>query len=236
MFFPLRDDNPHTSQPVTTVAIIGVCCLVWAYQFSLGDGGDAFVYEAGAIPARVAGMASMPEGSGYVPAWATLVTCMFLHGGTMHLLGNMWFLWVFGDNLEHHLGRLQFLLFYLASGIAATAVHVAVDPSSEIPVVGASGAISGVLGAYAVIYPRARVRTYVFLFVFIRQFSLPAAAFLGLWFLGQFMSLGDAGVAWWAHIGGFVVGVIGGAIARRVKGVPSWTESRQPARVPRRRR
>jgi membrane associated rhomboid family serine protease len=133
---------------------------------------------------------------------------MFMHAGWMHVISNMWFLWVFGDNVEDFFGPTLYLPFYVFTGLAATATHIAFDASSVIPVVGASGAVSGVLGAYVVLYPRARVYTFVWIIIFIKTFYLPAWVFLGLWIGMQFFSLGDAGVAWWAHIGGFAAGAV----------------------------
>lgn len=208
MFFPLRDDNPRSAFPALTLAIIAANAAVWAYELSLGDDFlQQFVLIAGAIPARFTGQAvTVPPGA--YPAPLTLLSSMFMHGGWMHLLSNMWFLWIFGDNVEDYFGPKIFLIFYLVTGLAATATHVAVDVGSTVPVVGASGAVSGVLGAYVVLFPRARVYTYIWILILIRTFYLPAWIFLGLWIGVQFFSLGEAGVAWWAHIGGFAAGAI----------------------------
>ncbi len=149
-----------------------------------------------------------------VPPWLTLLTCIFLHGGWMHFIGNMWFLFIFGDNVEDRLGHVGFLVFYLAAGIAASAAHLATNPASPIPTIGASGAIAGVMGAYFYLYPHARVLTLVPIFVILQMVVLPASVFLAIWFAIQFFqgifSVGATqatGVAWWAHIGGFAVGL-----------------------------
>jgi membrane associated rhomboid family serine protease len=215
MFFPLRDDNPRGSFPAVTISIIVLNAAVFLYEQSLGDVGlQRLFLEAGAIPARFGGSIQLPPGVDPFPASATLISSMFMHGGWMHLLGNMWFLWIFGDNVEDYFGALLFPIFFVISGLGATAAHIAFDAGSAIPVVGASGAISGVLGAYAILYPKARVYTFVWIIIFFRTFYLPAFAFLGLWFVYQFMSMGQGGVAWWAHIGGFVAG---GGIALAAK-------------------
>lgn len=206
MFFPLRDDNPRSGVPLVTVALIGANLAVWVYELTLGpDFLQQLILQAGAIPARLTGGDAV-EVVDALPAPATLVTSMFLHGGWMHVLGNMWFLWVFGDNVEDAFGPLLYPVFYLLTGVAATATHTAFEVESAVPVVGASGAVSGVLGAYAVLFPQARVYTYVWIILIIRTFHLPAWIFLGLWFAYQFVSLGQGGVAWWAHIGGFGAG------------------------------
>jgi membrane associated rhomboid family serine protease len=230
---PLRDNIPSRSTPVVTYGMIVVCGLAFAVQMA----GDATLIERlGMIPARVlnpdqrvdvvAGhqevltprgvetvTVTRPAAPSPVPAWLTLLTCIFLHGGWMHLLGNMWFLFIFGDNVEDCFGHFGYLLFYLGCGVAASAAHLAVNPGSSVPTIGASGAIAGVMGAYMYLYPRATVLALVPLFVFFYLTVLPAPLFLGIWFLLQFFSgvfaitaTQAAGVAWWAHIGGFVVG------------------------------
>jgi membrane associated rhomboid family serine protease len=150
-----------------------------------------------------------------VPGWATLLTCTFLHGGWFHFLGNMWFLWIFGDNVEDRLGHGGYLLFYLASGIGASVVHLATGPGSTVPTIGASGAIAGVMGAYLLLYPRSRVLVLVPIVFVFQFFVFPAAVFLGLWFVWQLFqgalavgAVQAGGVAWWAHVGGFVVGLV----------------------------
>ncbi len=206
MFLPLRDENPTRSTPVLTWALIGINAAVFLFEVVIGDEALHGVFRGfGVVPAE---LLAHPVGRSY-----TLLTSMFLHGGWMHLIGNMWFLYIFGDNVEDRLGKPLFLLFYLAAGVGAAALQVAVMPGSTVPTIGASGAIAGVLGAYAVVYPGARVLTLVWLFIFVRFFHIPAVLFLGLWFVMQFFSglgslasSGGGGVAWWAHVGGFVVG------------------------------
>ena len=232
---PLKDDIPTATTPVVNITLLVVTSLLFIAQ--LGDVGDgpSMVERYGMIPARVlhpdqpievvervvvpTTIGPMvqehvrPAAPADVPDWLTLLTCVFLHGGWMHFLGNMWFLWIFGDNVEDRLGHVGYAAFYLGCGVAASLTHLATGPSSVIPTIGASGAIAGVMGAYLLLYPRARILTLVPLFVFIQFINLPAAVFLGVWFLMQLFqgtgSLGDVasgGVAWWAHIGGFVVG------------------------------
>ena len=193
---------------MVTIALIVVNAAVWAYELSLPEPFlQQLFFQAGAVPIRFTGQ-PYETALDLPPAPLTALTCMFVHGGWWHVIGNMWFLWVFGDNVEDAFGKVLFPVFYLLTGLAATAVHVLADPTSVQPVVGASGAISGVLGAYAVLYPRARVHTLLVLFIFIRTVYLPAILFLGIWFAFQFLSLGEGGVAWWAHIGGFAAGAL----------------------------
>jgi len=212
--FPLRDDNPTTKAPIVTIGLIVVNVLVFLYQVSLGPrGGQLFVYQYGAIPGVVVGTESLPARIGAVPPLLSLFTSMFLHGGWMHLIGNMWYLWIFGDNIEEAMGRVRYIIFYLVTGFLASISHVLSNIGSIIPSIGASGAISGVLGAYLLLYPRARVLTLIFLGWFIRLIYIPAGFVLGFWFVLQLLSGGmsagqDAGgVAFWAHIGGFVAGM-----------------------------
>jgi len=215
--FPLRDDNPTEIFPLFTLAIIAACVVVWVYVQGAGVSPQALersVCALGAIPAEVTGRGGA---SGPCPVggltWQTLFTSMFLHGGWMHLIGNMWFLWIFGNNVEDSMGRLRFLVFYLLTGLVAAAAFVFVNPTSAMPLVGASGAISGVMGAYLVLYPRARVHTLFFFFIFFRVIPVPAWIILGYWFLIQLLSststsAGGAGVAYAAHVGGFLAGVL----------------------------
>jgi len=210
---PLHDDNPTRTKPVLTVLLIAANALVFLYQLSLGArGGETFVYQFGAIPAVIVGMRSLPAALATIPPAFSLLTSMFLHGGFMHLIGNMLYLWIFGNNIEDAMGRVRFLVFYLLCGFAATFVHILMNTASEIPAIGASGAISGVLGAYLLLYPRAQVLTLIPIFYFIRLMYIPAGIVLGLWFVFQLVSGGLAsgeggGVAWWAHVGGFVAGM-----------------------------
>ncbi len=213
--FPLRDDNPTSSFPFVTILLIVVNSLIFLYQASLGPkAGQLFIYQYGAIPSVVVGTDSLPARIAAVPPVFSLFTSMFLHGGWMHLIGNMWYLWIFGDNIEEAMGRLRYLVFYLLAGLLASISHVLSNVGSTIPSIGASGAISGVLGAYILLYPRARVLTLIFLGWFIRLIYIPAGFVLGFWFLLQLLSGSlsqgqDAGgVAFWAHIGGFVAGML----------------------------
>jgi hypothetical protein len=210
---PLRDENPSGSRPAVTIALIAANVAVFGYQVSLGPGLRDFMMNWGLVPARLT-FARMGYESLAGPG-ATLVTSTFLHGGLMHLAGNMWYLWLFGDNVEDRLGRVRFLLFYLAGGAAAGLIHYLTASESRVPTVGASGAIAAVLGAYVVTFPRARVITLIPLFPFVQIVALPALVVLGLWFVFQFFSGALAlawstrsGVAWWAHIGGFVFGMV----------------------------
>jgi Uncharacterized membrane protein (homolog of Drosophila rhomboid) len=213
MLIPIKDDNPthRVRYPYVTVGLIATCIAAYLWQLTLGEIDEArIVHALGAIPAMVIGERQLPAALALVPPLATLVTSMFLHGSVMHLAGNMLFLWVFGDNIEDACGHLRFLAFYLVSGIAATLIYVASEPASMIPVIGASGAISGVLGAYLVLHPRAKVVLMIFFGVFVH---VPAVAVLSLWIALQVFSAlrsptGEGGVAWWAHIGGFFVGAL----------------------------
>jgi membrane associated rhomboid family serine protease len=225
--FPLRDENPTLLTPVITISLIVMNVLVWLYVEGAGYSSHLLgetVCRLGLIPAEVTGLtggytgvqydASMPACAFGGLAVSSIFTSMFLHGGWLHLIGNMWFLWLFGDNTEAALGHFRFFLFYVIVGVAAALTHIFSAPASVIPTVGASGAISGIMGAYLVLYPRARVQT-IFVFIFIiRIIAVPAWVVLIMWFLLQALSasagpLGaDAGgVAVWAHIGGFITGV-----------------------------
>ena len=210
---PLHDENPTGIVPVVTVAIIAVCVLVFLWQVSLGaQGFQATVYSLGAIPAVLLARVALPAELAIVPAYLTAVTSMFLHGGFMHLAGNMLYLWIFGNNLEDVMGHLRFVIFYMLCGLAAVTGQVLQNPASQVPMIGASGAVSGVLGAYLLLYPRARVLVLVPFGFYTRMIYLPAGWVLGLWFVIQiFSSLGadpnGAGVAWFAHIGGFLAGI-----------------------------
>jgi membrane associated rhomboid family serine protease len=209
---PLHDDNPTTRRPVVTVALIAICVLVYFWQVSLPPSqAQAAVYSFGFIPALLFTDVSLPAELARVPATMTLFTSMFLHGSFMHLAGNMLYLWVFGNNIEDVCGHLRFVLFYLLCGLLAAFAQALPDPSSQVPMIGASGAISGVLGAYLVLFPHARVRTLIPLGLIFFT-TIPAGWLLGFWFVFQLLSgLGssaaEGGVAFWAHIGGFVAGV-----------------------------
>jgi len=211
---PLRDDNPTRIRPVVTIALIGACVLVFLWQLTLSEAGmQAAVYGLGFIPAVFLGGADLPPELQVVPASMTLVTSMFMHGGLLHLGGNMLYLWIFGDNIEDRMGHGRFIVFYVLCGVAAALAQALPDADSVIPMIGASGAVSGVLGAYLVLYPRASVLVAIPLLVVLYTFHLPALAVLGLWFAGQLLSslaqgAGEAGVAFRAHVGGFVAGLV----------------------------
>lgn len=209
---PLHDDNPTERTPIVTIAFIATCVLVFFYQASLSAGsGETFVFQYGAIPALVFGEAESPEMGIAIPAYATLITSMFLHGGWMHLIGNMLYLWVFGNNIEDVMGHAKYIGFYVACGILAALSHALTDPSSAIPMVGASGAISGVLGAYLLLFPRARV---LVMMPYVGTTRVAAGFVLGMWFVMQLlsggMSIGSSGggIAFFAHIGGFLAGMV----------------------------
>ena len=210
---PLHDDNPVDITPVFTYLFIGVCVLVFLWQFSLPPQlGQAAVYSLGAIPAVLLTKVSLPPELVVVPPVVTIFTSMFMHGGFMHLAGNMLYLWIFGNNIEDAMGHFRFIIFYLLCGIAAVAGQILQNPDSQIPMIGASGAISGVLGAYLLLYPHARVLVAIPLGYILHTVRLPAGWVLGLWFVVQiFSSLAadpdSAGVAWFAHIGGFIAGM-----------------------------
>jgi membrane associated rhomboid family serine protease len=214
--FPIKDDQPRYSTPFVNTFLIVLNILISFYQWTLGPRGDeALVRVYGEVPAHLAAfLAGSPQYT--LPAVVIpFFTSMFLHGGWVHVLGNMWFLYIFGDNIEDYLGHFRYLLFYLLSGLLAMATQVAIYPHSNVPTVGASGAIAGVLGAYFILYPRSRVLTWFFVVVF----YIPAWVMLGYWFVLQFfngaatLSLAQTGkdvggVAFWAHVGGFVAGMV----------------------------
>ena len=211
---PLRDDNPTRTRPLVTYAILGVCVLVFLWQLALGPGGnEAVIYALGFIPAVVLGGAELREQLVWVPSPLTVFTSMFLHGGLLHLGGNLLYLWIFADNIEDRMGSGRFVLFYGLCGIAAALAQAIPDIDSPIPMIGASGAVSGVLGAYIVLFPHARVLVAIPIFVILYTLRLPAIWVLGVWFLGQLMSSvalssAGAGIAFRAHVGGFVAGVL----------------------------
>jgi membrane associated rhomboid family serine protease len=224
--FPYRDDNPTLGTPAVTWLLIGLNVAAWVLVQGMGAEPylSSSVCELGLIPGEFLGR--LPVGHA-VPMsetmacvmdekreWYAPVTSMFLHGGWLHLIGNMWFLWLFGNNVEDSQGHVRYLVFYILSGLAAVAAQVLVNPSSAIPMVGASGAISGVMGAYIMLYPRVRVHMLIFLGFFITTVVVPAYVMLGYWFLIQILgglpTIGseEGGVAFWAHAGGFVAGAV----------------------------
>jgi membrane associated rhomboid family serine protease len=224
--FPLRDDNPTLLTPVVTIVLILANVAAWFYLQGMGWGellADS-VCRYGAIPAEVTGQtggrSAVELGPGLgacelspEPRWQAMVTSMFMHGSWLHLIGNMWFLWLFGNNVEDSMGHGRFLLFYLLTGLVAAGAHVYSNPESVVPIVGASGAISGVMGAYLVLYPRIRIQTLFIFVIILRIIAVPAWFVLILWFGIQVMSgyatpVEGGGVAFWAHVGGFVAGLV----------------------------
>ncbi len=210
---PFRDINPSKSFPLITITLIVVNVIIFIQMQNMQDGGDGIVSQFAFVPSYLL-KGTAPE-SCFHPIWATMLTSQFLHGGIMHLLGNMLFLWIFGNNIEDIMGPIPFLIFYLLCGIIAAGTHYYINPASAIPTIGASGAISGILGAYIVRFPRAQIDTCLFFF-FITVIRLPAIIVLGIWFLIQLASGmntidkndNSGGVAFWAHIGGFAAGMI----------------------------
>jgi membrane associated rhomboid family serine protease len=212
---PIRDDNPRTGAPIVTVTLIVLNAVAWLYQVSTGVTASTFDY--GAIPSFLLHGArdGLIHVQGHtlelhqeVPFPYSILTSMFMHGSWLHIIGNMWFLWIFGDNVEDAMGHVKYLIFYLLGGFAAAAAQILATPSSSFPMVGASGAIAAVLGAYLVLYPHARVKCLWVLIIFITTIWLPAWLLLGVWFLSQFFIPTGSGVAWAAHVGGFVAGLI----------------------------
>jgi membrane associated rhomboid family serine protease len=209
---PLRDVIPSRTTPYVTFALIGLNTLVFMYQFSLGEAIEEFILYFGLVPAAF--------------SWVAVLTSMFLHGGLLHFGGNMLYLWIFGDNVEDRMGHGRFLVFYLLCGTAAALAQTIVNPDSVVPMVGASGAIAGVMGAYFVLYPRSRIVTLLPLFFFFQIIEIPAIFFLGFWFLLQLLSgVGSVatatggepggGIAFWAHAAGFLAGLSGVLVFRR---------------------
>ncbi len=221
LFIPLKDINPTRRKPVITWALIAMNILIFIYQLWHGSGGASLVASLGATPFEITRMTDLADpvagiihAPGPKPIFITLFTSMFLHGSILHIGFNMLYLWIFGNNIEDVLGPLKFVVFYFASGLIAHAMHIASDPGSIIPTIGASGAISGVMGAYLVLYPQARIMTLLWIFIFIQFLYIPAFVIIIYWFVIQlvsgFISLGGqfgGGVAWFAHIGGFLGGV-----------------------------
>ena len=210
MFFPLKDENPTKTFPYVTIIFISINCLVYLIQLFAGQNRTMIVARYGVIPFEITRGVDVNPKVAFGP-YLTLVTSLFLHGSFFHLLGNMWFLWIFGNNIEDVVGHFKFIIFYLLGGIAASLLQIAVSASSTVPIIGASGAVSAVLGAYILKFPRARVRTLAFIFIFITVISVPAGVFIGIWFFIQLLSSIGArasNVAWYAHIGGFIFGLL----------------------------
>lgn len=212
---PLKDMTPRRSFPVMTLILIGINVAVFVHQITLlGPAGDAFINTYGLVPAKIS-LALAGRHYTLEQALLPFFTCMFLHGGFLHIIGNMWFLWIFGANVEDRMGPLAYLAFYLICGIGSGISEVAFSWGSHIPSIGASGAISGVLGAYIVLFPKSRILTLVPLLIIWFLWKVPAVIFIGLWFLMQFVSgvaslhmTDNGGVAWWAHVGGFLLGML----------------------------
>ncbi|MDO9547541.1 MAG: rhomboid family intramembrane serine protease [Candidatus Marinimicrobia bacterium] len=208
MFIPLKDSSIRLSPPYITIAIILINICVFIYQSTLPpDALKSWIYSTGVVPNRL-------FDNGLIGLVSPFISSLFIHGGFLHLAGNMLYLWIFGDNIESTLGHGKFILFYLSAGIIATLCQIVIQPQADIPVIGASGAISGVLGAYLIRYPRARIQVFIWLILIIQRVWVPAAYVLGFWFLLQLSNgLGaltfqqQGGVAWFAHIGGFLAGI-----------------------------
>lgn len=210
---PLYDDWPKSGVPLATIGLVTACVLIFLWQVGLSPrAAEAAIYSYGMIPAVVFGHAELPLDLRAVPAWSTLITSQFLHANLVHLLGNMLYLWIFGRGVESVVGFVRYLLLFLACGAVAGLVQGLTDPTGQVPMIGASGAIAGVLGAYLLLNPRSNVVVLVWIFLFVRLVSVPAVLVLGLWFLLQLggalsVSPSEPGVAFWAHVGGFAAGV-----------------------------
>lgn len=222
---PLKDMTPRRSFPIVTLLIILANALVFIHQLSLSQAsGNAFVNTYGLVPAKIS-LALAGRHYTMEQALFPFFTCMFLHGGWLHIIGNMWFLWIFGGNVEDRLGPVPYLFFYLVAGIGSGISQTLFSWGSHVPSIGASGAISGVLGVYIVFFPRSQILTLIPLLIIFFTWRIPAAIFIGLWFMAQFVSgvssLGTqsmGGVAWWAHVGGFLIGVVVALIVRATGG------------------
>ncbi|MEE2993621.1 MAG: rhomboid family intramembrane serine protease [Gemmatimonadota bacterium] len=225
MLLPIQDENPTYSKPVITVALLSANVMVFIYQMILGPAGEQlFIFGTAVIPYELTQFVdrttfAIPSTryaypAALLPFPLTLFSAMFTHGGFMHLGGNMLYLWIFGNNIEDAMGHGRFFIFYMITGLGATMVHVLSDPNSTIPMIGASGAIAGILGAYFVLYPKAKIKTFVVLIIFIQIIYVPAVFILGFWFLRQIIGIGSDDIAWFAHIGGFLVGMF---LVRRFK-------------------
>ena len=208
---PIRDINPSRNFPIVNSTLIGINVVIFLVQMSMGAEADRFIYIYGLVPARY----TITHVSSYFTPFQqvfSFLSFMFLHGGLLHLLGNMWSLYIFGDNVEDRLGPFRYLLFYLLCGLASGVSHLALNLNSNIPTIGASGAIAGVMGAYLILHPRSRILTLIPIIIFPWFVEIPAYFFIGIWFALQLLnaagSQGAGGIAWWAHIGGFIFGII----------------------------
>lgn len=226
---PLRDKNQARTIPFVNYAIIGVCLVVFLYELSLDERLTSFVHRFAVAPASVS--AAVREHAVTVTPYVPLVTSMFLHGGWIHLLGNMLYLYIFGDNVEDRMGHGGYLVFYLLCGVGSALFQVYSSPASSVPLLGASGAIAGVLGAYLILYPRAKILTLIPLGIIFPIVEISAFFFLGFWFLLQLLQAvfladgasGGGGVAWWAHFGGFIIGALLLPVFFLLKKLRSWT-------------
>ena len=229
--FPLRDENPTTLSPLSTLGVIAACSAVWVFLQGAGMSEETYyssICNLGVIPAELTGSFNMNTQEGPCPTggigWPALLTSMFSHGSWMHLIGNMWFLWIFGNNIEDAMGHMRFMAFFILTGLIADGAHIFLSPDSSIPTVGASGAISGIMGAYFILYPKARIETFVFYHVM----PIPAWAFLGIWMGMQFLGLGapetgdGGGIAYAAHLGGLFAGLGLVFLFRKTKPATAW--------------
>ena len=229
--FPLRDENPTTLSPLSTLGVIAACSAVWVFLQGAGMSEETYyssICNLGVIPAELTGSFNMSTQEGPCPTggigWPALFTSMFSHGSWMHLIGNMWFLWIFGNNIEDAMGHIRFMAFFILTGLIADGAHIFLSPDSSIPTVGASGAISGIMGAYFILYPKARIETFVFYHVV----PIPAWAFLGIWMGMQFLGLGapetgdGGGIAYAAHLGGLFAGLGLVFLFRKTKPATAW--------------
>ena len=229
--FPLRDENPTTLSPLSTFGVIAACSAVWVFLQGAGFSEETYyssICNLGVIPAELTGSFNMSTQEGPCPTggigWPALFTSMFSHGSWMHLIGNMWFLWIFGNNIEDAMGHMRFMAFFILTGLIADGAHIFLSPDSSIPTVGASGAISGIMGAYFILYPKARIETFVFYHVV----PIPAWAFLGIWMGMQFLGLGapetgdGGGIAYAAHLGGLFAGLGLVFLFRKTKPATAW--------------
>jgi membrane associated rhomboid family serine protease len=253
---PLKDENPTSITPFVTILLIAACVLVWVVVQQAGqrEDNDAFTFETAAIPCEVVqgrplaleeirdtvqfddetACTSSPETGPFFPdknEYLALLYSMFMHGSWIHLIGNMLFLWVFGNNIEDRLGVGMFIAFYLLAGVVATAAHVFVQPDSTVPLVGASGAIAGVMGMYLVLYPNVQIRSLILLGFIVLFRDISAKWLLGIWLVSQFFVNPNAGVAWMAHVGGFVFGVVAGLLLRAT-GEPEERRLPDPSPTP----
>ena len=210
---PLKDKNPSYSVPIVNYILIAANAVVFFYELSLGPQLDKFYINYGLVPSRYFEMVA--QHTDPITRYLPFFTSMFIHGGWLHIIGNMWFLFIFGDNVEDRLGHRRYFFFYMLSGLAAAALQVSLSSGSSIPTIGASGAISGVLGAYLVLFPRAKIVTLIPIFFIFDIIDISAILFIGFWFLMQFFSgirsAGldtSGGIAWWAHVGGFLAGIL----------------------------